>query len=154
MKRFISVGALLLCASLLATTIGCDKDDRAGQDQSNQGAATADERHDVLYVCNCGPECRCDAVSKRAGDCDCGEALKWTHIVRVEGDEALLCTCGEGCSCSLDSTDHSKCVCGNPLWRVSLKETGIYFCNCGGSCQCNFASDKPGECSCGMALTS
>jgi hypothetical protein len=78
--------------------------------------------------------------------------MKWHHVVKVEGDEALLCACAEGCTCKIDPKDASKCGCGQPLKRVSLKGTGIYFCNCGGSCFCNTVSDQPGKCRCGMDL--
>ncbi|MBI5015461.1 MAG: hypothetical protein HZB55_08205 [Deltaproteobacteria bacterium] len=112
----------------------------------------ADARRDVLYVCNCGPECKCNSVSTQPGKCACGSALKWSHVVKIEGNDALLCMCDEGCKCSIDPKDPTKCGCGKALKRVSLKGTGIYFCNCGGSCTCNTVSDKPGKCSCGMDL--
>ncbi len=115
-------------------------------------ANTQDVRQDVLYTCNCGPECKCNTVSTKPGNCACGQPLKWGHLVKVEGNEAILCTCGEGCKCSIDPKDTTKCVCGNPVKRVNLKGTGIYFCNCGGSCTCNTVSDKPGKCKCGMKL--
>jgi len=78
--------------------------------------------------------------------------MAWGHVVRVEGDEALVCTCAEGCTCKQDASDPTKCGCGKTLKRVSLKGTGIYFCNCGGSCACNTLSDQPGSCRCGMNL--
>jgi hypothetical protein len=74
------------------------------------------------------------------------------HLVKVEGDEALLCTCGANCACALDKKDGSKCGCGMAVKRVSLKGTGINFCNCGGSCFCNTVSSEPGACKCGMPL--
>ena len=115
---------------------------------------TAEEqRKDVLYTCNCGPECKCNTVSTKPGNCACGQPMKWGHVVKVEGNEALLCTCKEGCKCrGLDPKDPIKCTCGGPVKRVSLKGTGIYFCNCGGSCMCNTVSDSPGKCKCGMEL--
>jgi len=70
--------------------------------------------------------------------------MKWHHVVKVEGDEALLCACAEGCECTVDPDDPTKCSCGHTLERVDLKGTGIYFCNCGGSCMCNTVSDRPG----------
>lgn len=110
-------------------------------------------RNDVLYTCNCGPECKCNTVSTKPGKCACGAPLKWGHVLRVEGDEAILCQCAEGCKCTgLDPKDPTKCMCGNPVKRISLKGSGIYFCNCGGSCSCNTVSDKPGKCKCGMDL--
>ncbi len=109
-------------------------------------------RKDLLYVCDCGPQCSCNTVSSEPGKCACGKELKWTHVVKIEGDEALLCTCNKGCACTIDAKDASKCACGQQLKRVSLKGSGIHFCNCGGSCYCNTVSSKAGECGCGMPL--
>ncbi len=115
--------------------------------------AKADEpRSDVLYSCNCGPECKCNSLSTKPGDCKCGKPMKWGHVVKIEGNEALVCTCDEGCKCGIDPKDSTKCGCGKPLKRINLAGTGIYFCNCGGSCMCNTVSDKPGKCKCGMDL--
>ena len=116
------------------------------------GDAQAGARQDVLYVCNCGDACKCNAMSTKPGNCACGKEMKWNHVVKVEGDEALLCTCAEGCTCQIDPKVAAKCGCGQPLKRVSLKGTGIYFCNCGGSCFCNTVSDQPGKCRCTMNL--
>lgn len=116
-------------------------------------AEHAGVRHDVVYVCDCGPECTCNTVATSPGSCTCGKELVWAHVVKVDGDEALLCTCDEGCSCAIDPADESKCGCGAPIRRMSLKGTGLYFCNCGGSCTCNHISAEPGNCGCGMELT-
>jgi hypothetical protein len=110
------------------------------------------DRKDVLYTCACGPDCACGSISLKPGDCACGKALTWGHVVRVEGSDALLCTCGEGCLCRLDPKDPAKCGCGNALRRVSLKGTGIYFCNCMGACSCNRLASAPAKCMCGMVL--
>jgi len=112
----------------------------------------ATERQDVLYVCDCGDDCHCNTMSTEAGTCSCGKPMKWHHVVKVEGDEALLCTCAKGCQCTIDAEDSGKCSCGMPVKRVSLKGQGIYFCNCGGSCTCNTLSETPGPCRCGMKL--
>ena len=110
-------------------------------------------RSDVLYTCNCGSDCKCNTVSTKPGKCACGVPLKWGHVIKVEGNEAILCQCAEGCKCQgLDPNDPSKCSCGMPVKRVSLEGTGIHFCNCGGSCYCNTVSDQPGKCKCGMDL--
>jgi hypothetical protein len=34
------------------------------------------ERHDVVYVCNCGGSCTCNYVSDRPDTCTCGMELK------------------------------------------------------------------------------
>ncbi len=114
--------------------------------------ASDEQRSDVLYSCNCGPDCKCGSVSTNPGNCACGKPMKWGHVVKIDGDEAKVCTCAEGCKCSIDPNDPSKCGCGNTLKKISLKGTGIYYCNCGSSCSCNTVSDKPGKCKCGMDL--
>ena len=116
-------------------------------------ASTEEQRSDVLYTCDCGPQCKCNSVSTKPGKCSCGQPMKWGHVLKTEGNEAILCTCKEGCKCSgFDPKDPTKCSCGNPVKRANLKGTGIYFCNCAGSCTCNTVSDKPGKCKCGMEL--
>lgn len=114
--------------------------------------STAAERHDVLYVCNCGPECDCGSVSTGAGTCTCGTELAAAHVVKVDGHDAKLCTHGADCSCEIDAEDETKCSCGGDLKTVSLEGSGLYFCNCGGSCTCNYVSAEPGTCACGMEL--
>lgn len=120
---------------------------------SAMGAAVqGQERSDVVYACNCGGDCKCNTLSKQPGNCACGKPLGWQHVLKVEGDEALLCGCAEGCKCKLDSKDPSLCGCGKPVKRVSLKGSGLFFCNCNGSCSCNTVSAAPGDCRCGMKL--
>ena len=137
--KLLLIGA---CLSLLFA--GC---------ASTKATSTKAERKDVLYTCNCGPQCKCNTVSTEPGKCACGVPLKWGHVIKVEGNEAILCQCEEGCQCAgLDPKDPAKCVCGTPVKRVNLAGTGIYFCNCGGSCTCNTVSAKPGVCRCGMNL--
>ena len=106
----------------------------------------------VIYWCDCGPECKCNAVSTKPGKCSCGKEMAGGHVVFTEGNTALVCTCGPTCTCKIDPNDHTKCGCGKPVKRVNLEGTGLYFCNCGGSCGCNTVSDKPGPCRCGMQL--
>jgi hypothetical protein len=110
------------------------------------------QRSDVIYWCNCGPECKCNAVATKPGKCGCGKEMAGGHVVFMEGNTALACTCGPTCVCKIDPNDHTKCGCGKPIKRINLEGTGIYFCNCKGSCGCNTVSDKPGTCSCGMPL--
>ncbi len=135
---------LFLLAAILALVAGCAAMQK-GEEQA--------ERHDVLYFCDCGPQCNCNTVSTKPGKCACGMKMKWGHVIRVEGNEAIVCQCKEGCRCEgLDPKDPTKCTCGTPVKRINLAGTGIYFCNCGGSCSCNTVSDKPGDCKCGMKL--
>ena len=109
-------------------------------------------RADVVYACACGADCKCNSLSKQPGNCKCGKPMAWHHVLRVEGDEALLCGCAEGCQCKLDPKDPTLCGCGKPVKRVSLKGSGLYFCNCGGSCNCNTIGTAPAACGCGMPL--
>jgi hypothetical protein len=104
----------------------------------------------MLYVCNCGSDCKCNTVSVKPGKCTCGGDLVAMHVLKIEKDEALLCTCGGDCKCKISESDPSKCGCGKPIKRVSLK--GLYVCNCGKGCNCNTISDKPGKCKCGNDL--
>jgi hypothetical protein len=84
-------------------------------------AGQTEMRKDVLYSCNCGPQCTCQSVSAQPGSCACGQAMRWGHVLKVEGNETLLCTCGQGCRCAIDPNDATKCGCGNPVKRVPLK---------------------------------
>ena len=109
-------------------------------------------RTDVLYSCACGGGCDCNSVSTKPGNCRCGKPMEWGHVVKVEGNEALLCTCAEGCTCKQDPVNPTLCGCGKPLKRVNLEGTGMFFCNCGGSCTCNTVAAQAGNCKCGMPL--
>ena len=104
----------------------------------------------MLYVCNCGGDCKCNTVSIKPGKCKCGGNLVPMHVLKIEKDEALLCSCGKGCDCQLNADDPTKCGCGSKVKRVSLK--GMYVCKCGEGCTCNTISDKPGKCRCGNEL--
>ena len=104
----------------------------------------------VLYVCDCGEQCKCNTVSTKPGKCSCGQDLVPMHVLKIDKDEAVLCTCGKDCACKISETDPTKCGCGKPVKRVSLK--GLYVCNCGAGCSCNTISDKPGKCRCGNDL--
>lgn len=113
-------------------------------------AAKSTSASNILYVCNCGPECKCNTVSTKRGKCACGVELVPMHILKIENDEAILCTCGKDCTCKLDPKDSSKCGCGKQVRRISIK--GMYVCSCGSGCECNTVSDKPGKCTCGADL--
>lgn len=134
---------LLFCACLFLVVVGF---------VAKQSLAATEARKDVLYTCNCGDQCKCNSVSTAPGKCKCGSPLKWGHILKTEGDDALICQCEEGCTCSLDPKDSTKCGCGKSVKRVSLAGSGLYFCNCGGSCTCNTVSPQPGKCKCNMEL--
>jgi len=154
---------MLITCCVMVAVIGCNRSETAVEAGTEAAAgvavaevatddAEAAVRHDVVYACNCGPDCTCGSVSTEAGPCSCGSEMAATHVVKVEGHDALLCTCSGDCTCEIDAEDETKCACGKELKRVSLEGSGLYFCNCGGSCTCNFISAEPGKCSCGMEL--
>jgi hypothetical protein len=148
---------LVGCVAMLVVT-GCSKPEPVSEVVVATDAVTEIEgaevavRHDVVYACNCGPECDCGSISTAAGSCSCGSELAAAHVVKVNGNDALLCTCADGCDCEIDAEDGTKCACGADLKTVSLEGSGIFYCNCGGSCTCNFVSTEPGKCACGMEL--
>jgi hypothetical protein len=136
----------LSAAACLLFAISCASTD------SNGAAAKAGARRDLLYVCNCGSDCKCVSVKTKPGKCGCGHELKAARLVKVVQNDALLCPCEVSCQCTIDAKDDTKCSCGKAIRKVNLKGTGIYFCNCGGSCTCNTVQDTPGQCKCGMQL--
>ena len=93
------------------------------------GTQADGNRQDLLYTCDCGSKCNCNSGSMKPGNCACGVAMKWGHIVKVEGNEGLLCMSHQGCKCTIDKNDPTKCGCGSPLKRVNLKGSAINFCN-------------------------
>jgi hypothetical protein len=150
---------MLLVMLALTVALGCGgsatETPAPAEEAVEQVAAeepAVEARHDLIYICGCGPECECGAVSKDPGTCDCGSELVQTHMLMVDGNAASLCTCGGDCTCELDAEDPTKCGCDKPIKQVSLEGKGLYYCNCGGSCKCNFVASEPGTCSCGMEL--
>jgi len=106
---------------------GCTAMETAEQKSSHEYTEVEAERNDVLYTCSCGSQCKCNTVSTKQGKCACGLPLKWGHILKMEGSEAILCQCQKGCRCyGLDSREY-LCNCGVAVKRVDLKGTGIYF---------------------------
>lgn len=159
MKKFHGL-MILVCLAMLIGCGGAPSETPAPPVEVKTAQAeesigeTIDEHHDLVYACGCGPDCSCSSVAKEPGTCSCGKELVQTHVVKIEGSEALLCTCGDDCVCEIGTDDATKCSCGNPVRRVSLEGTGLYFCNCGGSCTCNYIAAEAGECGCGMDLIS
>lgn len=116
--------------------------------------AAADTRQaaSAIYWCGGLTDGAASAVSTAPGTCPDGKPMNGGHVVRTEGNTALVCTCGPACSCAIDPKDPAKCGCGKQVRRLDLTGTGLYFCNCGGSCACNTVSAGPGKCRCGMDL--
>jgi hypothetical protein len=152
--RITNVLLGLLFLTSIALLAGCSGMDTAEREGKQELSFAQVDRHDVLYTCSCGPQCNCNTVSIESGKCDCGRILKWGHILKIEGTNAILCQRAEGCQCyGLNLQDPAKCTCGVPTERVSLVGTGICFCNGGASSYCNYVSDSSGKCRCGNKLT-
>ena len=146
MKRLATLVALIAATFVLGACL------HGPRHHGPEGMGAAPAAGSAIYWCNCGPECKCNAVATKPGKCGCGKEMAGGHVVRVEGTTALVCTCGPDCKCAIDPKDPAKCGCGQPVRKIDLKGTGIWFCNCGGACGCNTLADQPGTCKCGMPL--
>lgn len=145
MKKAVLLGLFALMMAMVATGFVFAQGEKAKSD-----AETIKGSGNILYVCNCGGDCKCkNGVSTKPGKCGCGGDLVPMHALKIEKDEALVCQCGKGCSCKFDPANPTKCGCGKPVKRVSIK--GLYACACGVGC-CATISDKPGKCGCGADL--
>jgi len=142
----MKTGSFLLVAALIVAVSAGMVLTAAGEKSSTETAVQGS----VLYVCNCGEQCKCNTVSTKPGKCSCGQDLAPMHVLKIDKDQAALCTCGKDCSCKISETDPTKCGCGKPVRMASLK--GLYVCNCGAGCSCNTISDTPGKCKCGNDL--
>ncbi len=85
---------------------------------------------DEVYVCNCGPACPCNTVSRKEGKCTCGNQMVKAKVVKVENDMATV---------QAEGWDKPR----------TFKTAGKYMCNCGPSCNCGTISQNPGKCVCG-----
>lgn len=117
-----------------------------------QSTVSSDGSQDVLYSCNCGPGCECNAVSNKPGNCPCGVPMQEGNVIKEGEKGTALCQCGNGCKCGMSKDDPAKCACGKELKRVANEDNANYVCNCGKACNCNYKSEHPGKCSCGKKL--
>lgn len=141
-KHLLALTVLATALMLVGFVFAGDKEGSSLPEDKGAGS--------ILYVCNCGDNCKCNTVSTKPGKCPCGTDLVSTHVLKIDNDEALLCMCGKDCTCKISKDDPTKCGCGKPVKRVSIK--GMYACNCGPGCSCNTVSDRPGKCKCGVEL--
>ncbi len=89
------------------------------------------KKGDEVYVCACGPGCKCLTMSKKPGKCSCGKDLVKTTIDKVKNGKAYVTVDGK---------------------TMVFKTTGKYVCACGAGCDCDTISQKPGECACGKPM--
>lgn len=89
-----------------------------------------------VYACNCGEQCDCYTLSKKAGKCVCGREMIKAKVTAVEKDMITLqaegwqkprpfltdakfaCACDPKCDCDTISQKPGKCVCGKELAPV------------------------------------
>ena len=84
-----------------------------------------------VYVCNCGPGCPCQTMSRKEGMCACGQdKVVKAKVTKVEKDVAYVQAKG---------------------WEkpLAFHTQGKYICACGPSCNCGTISQTPGICVCG-----
>lgn len=69
----------------------------------------------MVYVCGCGPEAKCDAVSAQPGNAPCGKPLVEKQVLKEDADKVYICACPDGCKCGINEADPTKCACGKEL---------------------------------------
>jgi hypothetical protein len=102
-----------------------------------EGGKMALKVGDKVYACNCGADCPCQTMAKKAGKCACAKDMVEATVTKVEGDTAFLtakgwdkprpfamtgkfaCACDPKCDCNTISQQHGKCVCGEDMKPVS-----------------------------------
>ncbi len=136
-KALIIAGVLIVLAALAGLLVA--------DDLGNKNSSDA-----VLYVSSCA-DCTRVVVSRDSGSCACGKDLVAMHVLKQEGNEAVLCACGKDCSCTIDEKNPLQCGCGKPVRKVSLTADQTSAPCKGGSENCpRSATDKPvgcGKCS-------
>ena len=64
----------------------CDKDlVKTKVTKVEKGKITVESRKKPFasvakYVCDCGPECKCDTISQNPGNCTCGKKMKMVEV--------------------------------------------------------------------------
>ena len=92
-KKLILIVALIAAVAVISggLAIAVDKE------------KAADTKGSVLYVCNCGPDCKCTHRVHQAGQMHVRERLAPMHVLKIDKGEAILCTCGAECTCKLNA---------------------------------------------------
>lgn len=79
------------------------------------------KKGDSVSVCKAGKGCgKFETAAKDAKDCKCGAESEQLHVLKVEGDVAVLCQCGGGCSCDVNAKNPYLCGCGSPIKAVRI----------------------------------
>jgi hypothetical protein len=76
---------------------------------------------DFVTVCKAGKACgKFEVAAKEAKDCKCGAVKDKMHVLKIDGDVAVLCQCGGMCACELHPKNPYLCGCGTPVKVVKL----------------------------------
>jgi hypothetical protein len=79
------------------------------------------KKGDFVTVCKPGKGCgRFETATKDPKECKCGAEEEQLHVLKVEGDVAVLCQCGGGCACELNKENPYLCGCGTPVKVVRI----------------------------------
>lgn len=97
------------------------------QDKSKMVLKAGDE----VFACNCGPSCPCQTLSRKEGNCACGNPLAKAKVKSVGEDTAVLVIGGK---------------------EQTFKTVGKFMCACGPECKCDTISQSPGKCACGVEM--
>jgi len=97
------------------------------QDKSKMVLKAGDE----VFACDCGPSCPCQTLSRKEGNCACGNPLAKAKVKSVGEDTAVLVIGGK---------------------EQTFKTVGKFMCACGPECKCDTISQSPGKCACGVEM--
>jgi len=97
------------------------------QDKSKMVLKAGDE----VFACDCGPSCPCQTLSRKEGNCACGNPLAKAKVKSVGEDTAVLVIGGK---------------------EQTFKTVGKFMCACGPECECDTISQSPGKCACGVEM--
>jgi hypothetical protein len=79
------------------------------------------KKGDFISICKSGKSCgKFETGSKDAAECKCGAETEQLHVLKLEGDVAVVCQCGGGCACDLNAKNPYLCGCGTPVKVVRI----------------------------------
>jgi hypothetical protein len=79
------------------------------------------KKGEFVSVCKPGTECgKVETAAKDPKGCKCGAEAEQLHVLKTEGDVAVLCQCGGGCACDLNAKNPYLCGCGRPVKIVRI----------------------------------
>jgi hypothetical protein len=79
------------------------------------------KKDDFVTICKSGDGCsKFEMATMDSKDCKCGAQSEKLHVLKVEGDVAVLCQCGGGCACDLNTKNPYLCGCGSPVKVVRI----------------------------------